>query len=54
MIATNSVGKDVDDAFLLNELQWIDRMLPEVEWDANDALRLVEDIVGRSRTSVYN
>ena len=42
------VGRDIDDAFLSNEAHWLDRMLPELEWDESEAALLVEDIVGGS------
>jgi hypothetical protein len=49
MIATEPVRGRVDDAFLTSELPWLDRELPEDEWDASETALLVEDVVGRSR-----
>jgi hypothetical protein len=49
MIATDPARGRVDDALLTSELRWLDRILPEEEWDASEEALLVEDVVGRSR-----
>lgn len=49
MIATDPVARDVDDAFLTSERQWLDCVFPEDEWDASEAALVVLDVVGRSR-----
>ena len=53
MILDNTVGMDVEDAFLRSEAHWLERMPPELEWDESEAALLVEDIVGRSRIRYY-
>jgi hypothetical protein len=49
MVLDDTVGRDVQDAFLRNELHWLERTPPEVEWDESEAALLVEEIAGRSR-----
>lgn len=49
MNATDSIGRYVDDAFLVSERQWLERVPPEEEWDASEAALVVEDVVGLSR-----
>ena len=53
MVLDDTVGRDVEDAFLRSEAHWLERMPPELEWDENEAALLVEDIVGGSRMRDY-
>ena len=49
MVLNDTVSGDVEDAFLRNEAQWLERVPPELEWDESEAALLVADIVGGSR-----
>ena len=53
MVLNDMVGRDVEDPFLSSEAHWLDRMLPEQEWDESEAAILVEDIVGGSQMRGY-
>jgi hypothetical protein len=53
MALDNAVGRDVEDPFLSSEAHWLERMLPELEWDESEAALLVEDIVGGSQMRGY-
>lgn len=46
MVLDNTVGGHVEDAFFSNEAPWLERMLPELEWDESEEALLVENIVG--------
>jgi hypothetical protein len=54
MVLDDTVGRDVEDALLMNEAHWLERMPPEMEWDESEAALLVEDVVGGSRIRDYN
>ena len=49
MVLDDTNGRNVEDAFLGDEAQWLERTLPELEWDESEAALLVEDIVGEAR-----
>jgi len=49
IVLDDTVGRDVEDAFLRDEAHWLERVAPELEWDESEAALLVEDIVGGSR-----
>ena len=53
MVSDDTVGRDVEHDFLSNEAHWLERMLPELEWDESEAALLVEDIVGGSQMRSY-
>jgi hypothetical protein len=38
----------VDDRFLEDESVWRERVLPEIEWDANEESLLVDEVIGKS------
>ena len=49
MILDDTVGRDVESAFLKDEAYWLERTPPELEWDDGESALLVEDIVGAAR-----
>ena len=53
MILDDTVGRELEDAFLSDEGHWLECMPPELEWDESEAALLVEDIVGGSRMRAY-
>jgi hypothetical protein len=53
MVLNDAVRRDVEDAFFSNEAHWLDRMLPELEWDESEEALVVEDIVGGSQMRGY-
>jgi hypothetical protein len=54
MVLNDTVGRNVEDALLRDEVYWLERVPPELEWDESEEALLVEDIVGGSRTHRYN
>jgi len=53
MVLGDTVGRDVEDAFLRDESHWLERTPPELEWDESEAALVVEDIVAGSRMRGY-
>jgi hypothetical protein len=53
MVLDDTVGREVEDAFLRNEAHWLERVPPELEWDESEAALLVEDIVSGSQMRGY-
>ena len=53
MVLDDTVGRNVEDAFLRDEAHWLERVPPELEWDESEAALLVEDIVGGSQMRGY-
>ena len=53
MVLDDTVGRDVENAFLSSEAHWLERMPPELEWDESEAALLVEDVVGGSQMRGY-
>jgi len=53
MVLDDTVRTDVEEAILSNEAHWLERMLPELEWNESEAALLVEDIVGGSQMRGY-
>jgi hypothetical protein len=53
MATQDTVGRNIEDAFVRNEAYWLERMPPELEWDESEAALVVEDIVGASRMRAY-
>jgi hypothetical protein len=54
MVIDDAVGRDLEEAFLMNEVHWLERMPPELEWDESEAALVVKAIVGGSRMRAYN
>ena len=53
MVRDDTIGRNVEDPFLGDEAHWLERTLPELEWDESEAALLVEDIVGDARMRGY-
>ena len=49
MILEDTAGRNVEGAFVRDEAYWLDRTLPELEWDERESVLVVEDIVGGTR-----
>ena len=54
MLHDDTVGSNVENAFLRDEAYWLELTPPELEWDESEAALLVEDLVGVSRMRRYN
>jgi len=51
MMVDDVYDSEVDERMLAQEVVWQDRVLPELEWDETDELRVVEQLLGRSSIS---
>jgi hypothetical protein len=51
MMVDDVSDSEADESMLAEEAVWQDRVLPELEWDETDELRVVEQLLGRSSIS---
>jgi hypothetical protein len=53
MISNGVRVTDLDELILAQEAVLRERVLPELEWDENEASRLVDEVLGRPRERGY-